>query len=88
VSTRRGSADLFHETQISRIFIALGAYLLICARCLFLACALLATDAQSVQQQLDKTSLAWMQAVLETWEAVCRRDLRIPAEPLVDGLLR
>ena len=49
---------------------------------ILLACALLATGTHAAQHKLDKPTLAWMQAVLDNWEAVCRRDLRVPVEPL------
>jgi hypothetical protein len=42
----------------------------------------LAAGSGAAQQKLDQPTLVWMQAVLDNWEAVCRRDLRIPAEPL------
>jgi hypothetical protein len=47
-----------------------------------LACVVLAPATGAAQQKLDRPTLVWMQAVLDNWEAVCRRELRIPAEPL------
>ena len=45
-------------------------------------CAVLATGVDAGQQKLDQPTLDWMQAVLDNWQAVCRRDLRISAQPL------
>jgi hypothetical protein len=50
--------------------------------CIVLACAVLAPATDAAQQKLNQPTLDWMQAVLNNWEAVCRRDLRIPAQPL------
>jgi hypothetical protein len=50
--------------------------------CIVLVCVVLAPATDAAQQKLDQPTLGWMQAVLDNWEAVCRRDLRIPAEPL------
>jgi hypothetical protein len=50
--------------------------------CVLFACAVPATGGEAAQRTLDQATLVWMQAVLNNWEAVCRRDLRIPAEPL------
>jgi hypothetical protein len=50
--------------------------------CIVLACVVLTPATDAAQQKLDQPTLVWMQAVLDNWEAVCRRDLRIPAEPL------
>jgi hypothetical protein len=50
--------------------------------CIVLACVVLASGTDAAQQTLDQQTLVWMQAVLNNWEAVCRRDLRIPAQPL------
>jgi parallel beta helix pectate lyase-like protein len=50
--------------------------------CIVLACVVLASRSDAAQQKLDQPTLVWMQAVLDNWEAVCRRDLRIPAQPL------
>jgi hypothetical protein len=50
--------------------------------CILFACVVLATRTDAAQRTLDQTTLVWMQAVLNNWEAVCRRDLRVAAEPL------
>jgi hypothetical protein len=47
-----------------------------------LLCTLLALATQAAQQRLTQPTLAWMQATLDNWETICRRDLRLPAEPL------
>ena len=53
------------------------------------ACVVPGTSTDAAQRTLDQATLVWMQAVLSNWEAVCRRDLRIAAEPLPwDHLLR
>jgi hypothetical protein len=52
------------------------------ASCILLVSVALAAGADAAQRTLDQPTLAWMQAVLDSWEAICRRDLRIDAEPL------
>ncbi len=52
------------------------------ACCILLACVVPATSTDAAQRTLEQPTLVWMQAVLNNWEAVCRRDLRIAAEPL------
>jgi hypothetical protein len=50
--------------------------------CIVLASVVLAPATGAAQQKLDQPTLVWMQAVLDNWEAACRRELRIPAKPL------
>ena len=50
--------------------------------CVVLSCVVLNTGTDAVQPTLDQPTLVWMQAMLNNWNAVCRRDLRIPAQPL------
>jgi hypothetical protein len=53
-----------------------------CMYRILLVCAWLTAATQAAEQKLDKPTLAWMQAALNNWELICRRDLRIGAEPL------
>ena len=55
---------------------------LVAVCCILLACAVLATGAQTAEPELDKPTLAWMQAALDNWEAICRRHLHVAIEPL------
>lgn len=50
--------------------------------CLLLACVVPAAATDAAQRTLDQPTLVWIQSVLNNWEAVCRRELRIAAEPL------
>jgi hypothetical protein len=50
--------------------------------CTLLACAMLATGVPATESDLDKPTLAWMQAALDNWEAICRRHLHVAVEPL------
>src|SRR6478672_7366775 len=50
--------------------------------CVLLACTVLATGRQAAEPELDKPTLAWMQAVLNSWEAICRNHLHVAVEPL------
>ena len=49
--------------------------------CILLICTLQAVESHA-QPALSQSTLAWMQAVLDNWGKICRRDLRLPAEPL------
>ena len=66
-----------HESVAIRLASRLTA-----ACCILLACVVPGTSTDAAQRTLDQPTLVWMQAVLNNWEAVCRRDLRIAAEPL------
>jgi hypothetical protein len=50
--------------------------------CILLAGAVLATGMQATESEPDKPTLAWMQATLDNWEAICRRHLYVTVEPL------
>jgi hypothetical protein len=52
------------------------------AMCCILLSYFLATGIDAAQQKLDQPTLIWIQAVLDNWEAVCRRHLRVPPQPL------
>jgi hypothetical protein len=66
-----------HESVAIRLASRLTA-----ACCILLACVVPATWTDAAQRTLDQPTLVWMQAVLNNWQAVCRRDLRIATEPL------
>ena len=52
---------------------------LIAVCCALFACIGMSTNART---ELDQPTLAWMQSVMGNWEAVCRRHLRIPVQPV------
>ena len=78
---RRVNVQRTFDAAVPSVSVRLASHFADVCRIL-IASALLATGTHAAQQKLDKPTLAWMQAVLNNWEAVCRRDLRIPVEPL------
>jgi hypothetical protein len=82
IRSNKRDANAQSYERISAICFIKGAAYFIFSSCLLLACLTKTPEVQASEQELDQPTLAWMQAVFDNWERVCRRDLHVSAEPL------